>query len=126
VSNISDWEVKAFIDMCTSCGKLVPQIDKSKGTIMPIRPSNFWEWFQVDLTDYREDPQTDVYGHEMSWLIVLKDHFMCLTYLVPSPSKEPKYVAHELYYIFGLIGYAIIYQSDNGNEVSSREILDLL
>jgi hypothetical protein len=62
----------------------------------------------------------------MLWLIVLRDHFMHPTYLVPLLPKESKYMAHELCHIFGLIGYAIIYQSENGNEESSKEILDLL
>ena len=120
--NISEREVKCFIDLCYSCGKAKLKLQKLEGAVKSIRSNSFHERFQVDLVDYREDPQTNVYGVICRWLLVVKDHFTRLSYLVPIPRKEAKFVAHELYHIFGLLGYPLILQSDNGKSKFSIKL----
>jgi hypothetical protein len=62
----------------------------------------------------------------MRWLANLKDRFTQLKHLFPVPNKEPKFVASGLCHIFGLLGYPLVHQSGNGNEVSAQEIIDML
>ena len=49
----------------------------------------------------------------MNWILTLKDHFSRLCYLMALPGKEAKFIAHELNKIFHLIGFPIVFQTDN-------------
>jgi transposase InsO family protein len=62
----------------------------------------------------------------MKWLLVMKDHLTRLCYLVPLPQKEAKLVAHELFHKFGLLGYPLVLQSDNGKEFTGSAVIDML
>jgi hypothetical protein len=125
-ANISREEVQAFVQTCKYCSHDQVARKRITGAVKPIISLNFRERFQVDLIDYREDEQTDVYGLKMRWLLVLKDHLTRLCYLKPLPNKKSKYVAHELYHIFGLIGHPLVLQSDNGKEFTGSALLDML
>jgi hypothetical protein len=125
-ANISREEVQAFVQTCKYCSHDHVAKKRVSGAIKPIISLNFRERFQVDLIDYREDEQVDVYGHKMRWLLVLKDHLTRLCYLKPIPNKKSNYVAHELYHIFGLIGHPLVLQSDNGKEFTGSALLDML
>jgi IS30 family transposase len=125
-ANISREEVQAFVQTCKYCSHDQVAKKRVSGAIKPIISHNFRERFQVDLIDYREDEQVDVYGNKMRWLLVLKDHLTRLCYLKPLPNKKSKYVAHELYHIFGLIGHPLVLQSDNGKEFTGSALLDML
>lgn len=127
-ANITKAECEAFCDTCPDCGTDIIRKKKHKGAAKAILSSQFRDRFQADLVDYRENPIVDVYGRKMKWLLCLKDHATRLCYLVPLPSKEAKFVAHELNHIFGLLGYPLIYHSDNGNEVSAhtKEVMAFL
>jgi hypothetical protein len=59
----------------------------------------------------------------MKWLFVMKDHFSRLVYAVPLPSKSPQHVARELRHIFSVLGYPLIWHTDNGKEFG-QAVLD--
>ncbi len=59
----------------------------------------------------------------MRWLLVVKDHFTGLTYLVSIPKKRQLHGIHELCVMFGLCGYPSILYTDNGTEFTSKEIV---
>ena len=65
----------------------------------------------------------NIYKVTMRWLLVVKDHFTGLTYLVAIPKKQVSFVAHELCVMFRLCGYPSILHTDNGTEFTSKEIV---
>lgn len=67
-----------------------------------------------------------MYGVEQNWLMNVKDHYSKLSGLMSLPKKKAKYVAFELDRHFGLVGYPLIFHTDNGNEFVARQILDML
>lgn len=128
--DIPERVVKAFRETCRVCSEANPRNKKkSKGAKKPIDSSQFRDRFQGDLIDMRSRSEKDVYSVEMKWIFALKDHFTRLVYLRALPSKEAKYVAYEAHHIFGLIGYPVVFQTDNGKEFVATivtETLDLL
>ena len=72
VANITEDEIKAYINTCPTCGKKSSKKTKHQGAIQPIESSSFYDRFQVDLIDYREDAHFDVYNVKMHWLMVGK------------------------------------------------------
>ena len=61
----------------------------------------------------------------MNWLLFLKDHFSRLVYAVPLPTKSPRHVARELRHILALLGYPLIWHTDNGKEFG-QQVVNLL
>jgi hypothetical protein len=88
--------------------------------------SSFRDRFQCDLIDKREDPRPGLYGIMMMWIMVVKDHYTRLTVLRALANKDSKSVAFELNMIIGLVGYPLVYQSDNGGEVHGAEVLKIV
>ena len=68
----------------------------------------------------RTDPQKNIYDVEMKWILHVRDHFSKLSQLMALPSKEAKYVAHELKQYFRFIGPCAVLQSDNGKEFTAN------
>ena len=128
--NIPEALVKEYINICPICSGKQPSIKPVKGTKKPIESWCFRDRIQADCIDYRNDPQKydpeDPDSMVYCWLLVVRDHFTRLVWMAPLPSKQPKYVARELHKIFCLIGYPLIYHSDNGNEVHSKLVVDEL
>ena len=120
--NVTEGEVKLFHKLCPVCmTKNLPK-KLGPGCVKPIKSFDWRDRFQVDLIDYKTDPQPLWYWVEdspkMKYLMVLKDHFTRLCYAVPIPAKKPEFVACELRKIFQLIGCPLIFQTDNGQEFS--------
>jgi len=114
--NITRTEVEAFCDTCPTCTKKRKGHQQHEGAKVHIKSGSFrWLW-QLDLVDYREDPQVGHNGVTYKWLLNIKDHFSRFTILRPLPSKEAKHVATELCFIGNLLGYPMLIQTDNGNE----------
>ena len=91
-------------------------MQKSKGAAKPINSDNFRDRFQVDLIDMRTRKKKNVHGIMMRWIMTVKDHSTKLTHLSALPLKKAKFVVHELQSLFGLLGYPIIFHTDNGTE----------
>ena len=125
--NITLAEVKCFIDLCCSCARTRKmKAEKFVGAVKPIRSNAFRERFQMDLIDYSADPQKNVYGVVMTKLLVVKNHFTRLTFMVPLPGKETEFVAWELYCFFSFVGHPLIVQTDNGTEFVGRKVIQQL
>jgi len=114
--NITRAEVEAFCDTCPTCNLKREGSKAQQGAKSHIQSGSFrWLW-QLDLVDYREDPQIGHNGVTYKWLLNIKDHFTRFCILRPLPSKEAKHVAAELFFISNLLGYPMVIQTDNGNE----------
>lgn len=124
--NVTEDLCKIFVNCCPECCHEPPKLPKMIGAKNPIYSVQFRDRFQADLVDYRSNPQKDVYGIEMKWLLVLKDHFTKFTMLRPIARKEAKLVAHELSFMFGVLGYPLIFQTDNGKEFTADVVLKLV
>ncbi len=118
--------VVLFVKLCPLDQHMVRRKVKPKGARNPILSNYFRERFQVDLIDFRNDPQKDYNGILMKWLMVLKDHFSKLLYLRAIPTKEAEPVARELNHIFGFIGFPEIFHTDNGNEFIANTVLKIV
>ena len=70
----------------------------------------------------------DPFGTTMRWIVTLKDHFTKFILCGAVPQKKPAMVAHLVGQWFGMIGYPLIYHTDNGKEVNGfqREILQMI
>lgn len=124
--NVTEKQVTAFVELCEVCNHQNPVTKTEKGAKKPILSENFRDRFQVDLIDMRSRPQKDDYGHEMKWIMTVKDHFTQFTVLTALPRKKASHVAFELDKIFGMIGFPNIFHTDNGTEFTAHEILLLL
>ncbi|MHA7811742.1 MAG: hypothetical protein ACX933_18225, partial [Marinobacter adhaerens] len=68
-----------------------------------------------------DDPEAPVYRY----LLVAKDHFTQFVYMRPIRRKTAKEVAFELSHLFSVIGYPLVFQTDNGGEFQ-RETVDAI
>lgn len=115
--NITLDEVKAYCRTCPTCNKKRKAPSHvHQGAKYAIKSWGFFELVQMDLIDYRMDPQKGIDNITYNWLLVLKDHFNRFLILQALPTKESKHVAQTLCYIFNLFGYPLIVQCDNGKE----------
>ena len=77
--NISEELVKIFVSLCPTCLHKHPKAPKFQGAQKPIVSWAYRDRSQVDLIDYRMDPQhlipQDSESPICEWLMVVKDHF---------------------------------------------------
>jgi hypothetical protein len=112
--NISQAMVTTFIKACTVCVRRNISRKTLPGAKKPIRSTSFRDRFQVDLIDMRSNPQPDVFGTEMKWIVTCKDHFTGFTGFFAIPKKEATFVVHRLQQFFAIIGYPKLFHTDNG------------
>lgn len=62
----------------------------------------------------------------MRWIMTVKDHATGFVYICALPRKRPRLVAYKLQEFFGVIGYPIIFHTDNGKEFTAKVILRFL
>lgn len=124
--NLTQRMVIKFCQTCPTCLEDNPIIPPTVGAAKPILSYAWRDRFQVDLIDMRKLARENVYGIKQCWIMTVKDHFTGLTAVFSLPSKEAKFVAFELEKYFGLVGYPIIFHTDNGNEFVARQILDMI
>lgn len=119
--NITLEMVKEFAKLCPVCALSLPKKLPQKGAVKPIDTYSFRDRFLLDLIDYSMDPQplywwdTDA-SPMMHYLLVIKDHFTKFVYAVPIPQKSPRHVAREAIHFFSVVGYPLIWHTDNGKE----------
>jgi hypothetical protein len=80
----------------------------------------------MDLMDYRKMPHPNIYGQVQRWLMAVKNHSTGFTALFLFPRKKPMFVAFELERYFGLVGYPLIFHTNNINEFTTRLIIDMI
>ena len=129
-SNIPRTIIKKYCDLCPICCGKQPVIKPYKGAKKPIRSWNFRDRMQVDLIDYRLDPQKwnpeDSEGPTYRWLMVVKDHFSRFLIGAPLEAKSANAVARELHKIYAIVGYPLIQHTDNGSEFKNEQVLECL
>jgi hypothetical protein len=124
--NITQNQVKIFKKLCPSCNRQNVAIRTLPGAARPVVSDEFRQRFQVDLIDMRSNPQKNIHGTEMRWILTCKDHFMGFTALDSLPKKEAVFVAHSLNYILGIIGCSKVFHTDNGTEFIAKEVIEML
>ncbi len=62
----------------------------------------------------------------MRWILTLKDHATSLVYLCALPRKRANLIAYKLQEIFGIIGYPMIFHTDNEKEFTAKVVLEFL
>ena len=62
----------------------------------------------------------------MCWIMTVKDHATGFVFICALPCKEANFVAYKLQEFFGVIGYPIIFHTDNGKEFTAKVILCFL
>ena len=128
--NITEREVKIFQLLCPVCNtKNQRKTKKLAGCDKPILSYQFRDRMQADLIDYQKDEQPlwywDAESPKVKWLLVIKDHFTRLSYCRPLKSKSPQYVAFELKSVLSLMGFPLIFQTDNGTEFADQLLRQL-
>ncbi len=68
----------------------------------------------------------DPFGVLMRWILTLKDHATSLVYLCALPRKRVNFIAYKPQEIYGIIGYAMIFHTDNGKEFTAKVVLEFL
>ena len=90
---------------------------------------SFCDRYQADLINFCEAPALLYHNHTDSgicqWLLVIKDHFTRFIYLRPINGKFASQVAQEIDFYCSIVGYPIIFQTDDGSEFG-REVMNAL
>ena len=87
---------------------------------------NWQSRFELDLMDFCKLRKRDPFGVLMRWILTLKDHATSLVYLCALPRKRANLIAYKLQEIFGIIGYPMIFHTDNGKEFTAKVVLEFL
>jgi transposase InsO family protein len=124
--NVTQAQSKLFCSLCPNCILQSPRIKKLRGAAKPIRSSKFRDRFQVDLVDMSANRRKNIYGIVMRYILVIKDHFSGFMIADCIPRKRAQYVAHILNQYFSVIGFPLIFHTDNGKEFTAKSILEFL
>jgi hypothetical protein len=100
-----DW----VISHCLVCQATAA--NKSRGPLEPIITTRLFERIQIDLIDFRKEPDG-----QYKWICHIKDHFSKFSKLYVLKSKEAKEVAAALADWICTFGIPEITQCDNGKE----------
>ena len=124
--NVSQTLVRIYCETCLTCMHKNPITKPQKGSRKPILSRWFRLRFQIDLIDFRKLRKRDPFGVVMRWIMTVKDHATGFVYICALPRKRPSLVAYKLQEYFGVIGYPIIFHTDNGKEFTAKVILRFL
>ena len=116
-------DVKAFIDTCPNCVAKPIKKAQPKGASKPIASGQFRDRFLADLKDMSSDPGLGYDGTVYNWLLTVKDHFTRFVFLAPLKTKSPDAVAEVISQYFGLVGYPLVFHTDNGLEFIAESIV---
>jgi hypothetical protein len=122
--NITQRLVRIYCKTCVACSKKNPVGNKQKGSRKPIMLLNWGSRFEPDLMDFHKLRKRDQFGVLMRWILTLKDHVTSLVYLCTLPRKRANLIAYKLQEIFGIIGYPMIFHTDNGKEFTAMVVLE--
>jgi len=116
--------VKYLIKQCGICHKKAA--NQSRGLLTPIISTELFERLQLDLIDFRHQPDAPYgpLGPKYHWVMHLKDHFSKFTQLYPLQAKSSAEVAMRMSEWIGAFGLPTIVQADNGKEF--KGVLKLL
>jgi hypothetical protein len=124
--NVTQRLVHIYCETCVACCKKNPVSNTQKGSRKPIMLLNWGSRFELDLMDFHKLRKRDPFGVLMRWILTLKDHATSLAYLCALPRKRANRIAYKLQQIFGIIGYPMIFHTDNGKEFTAKFVLEFL
>ena len=121
---ISRGEVEYLVKQCEICHRKAT--NRSRGPLTPIVSTELFERVQVDLIDFRHQPDAPYgpAGPKYHWVMHVKDHFSKFTQLYPLQGKSSAEVAIRMSEWIGAFGVPSIVQADNGREF--KGVLKLL
>jgi hypothetical protein len=124
--NVTQSLVNIYCKMCVACSKknLVGYVQK--GSRKPIMSMNWQSRFELDLMDCCKLRKRDPFGVLMCWILTLKDHVTALVYLCALPRKRANLIAYKLQEISGIIGYPMIFHTNNKKEFTAKVVLEFL
>ena len=109
VYGISQEDVGALLSACKVC--LVNRTSNTKAPLEPIVATRVLERVQIDLIDFRHEPDG-----RFKWIMHIKDHVSKFSALFAQTSKEASECATSLAIFIKFLGDPEICQSDNGRE----------
>jgi hypothetical protein len=113
---ITRQEVEFLLKHCSTCAR-----NKSKSTRAPLQPipvHSLFERVQVDLMDFRNQPDG-----EYKWILHIVDHFSKYSWTFPLRTKSAEEVASHLATWIGFFGPPRLLHSDNGTEFKGSLLL---
>ena len=121
---ISRQEVVHLLKQCEICHKKVA--NRSRAPLTPIISTELFERVQVDLIDFRHQPDASygLAGLKYHWVMHVKDYFSKFTQLYPLQNKASAEVAMRMSEWIGAFGVPTIVQADNEKEF--KGVLKLL
>jgi hypothetical protein len=124
--NVTQQLVRIYCKMCVACSKKNSVGNAHKGSRQPEMLLNWQSRFELDLMDFCKPRKRDPFGVLMHWILSLKDHATALVYLCALPKTRANLIAYKLQEIFGIIGYPIIFHTDNRKEFTAKVALEIL
>ncbi len=124
--NVTQQLVRIYCKTCVACSKKNPVVNTQKGSRKPIMLLNWQSRFELDLIDFCKLRKRDPFGVLMHWILTLKDYATALVYLCALLRKRANLIAYKLQEIFGIIGYPMIFHTNNGKEFMAKVVLELL
>ena len=118
VYGISQEDVAQLLPACKMC--LLNRPSNTKALLEPIVVERVFERVQIDLIDFRHEPDG-----KFKWIMHIKDHVSKFSALFAQTSKEASECATSLSVFIRVMGRPEICQSDNGREFK-RVLLILL
>ena len=109
VYGISQDDVQELLPSCKIY--LNNRVSNSKGPLEPIKATRVLERIQIDLIDFRHEPD-----RKFKWIMHIKDHVSKFSALFAQTSKEASECATSLAIFIKFLGEPEICQSDNGKE----------
>jgi len=119
-ANITKAGVRSFIVNCERCAEKAKKKLARSVVVRSISASSLNERGQVDLIDYRTEPDGD-----NKWVMHYEEHLSEFSVLRPLTQKLALLVAKELFNIFITFGAPHILQSDNGREFTAEVISEV-
>ena len=123
VYTTAETDVSNYIATCPVCITSDFRLPKQVGAKCPIESHFFRDRFQVDLIDFQNNVGIGASGVRYKWCMALKDHFTRLLYLRALRTKSCEETSEELSHIFGLLGYPLVFHTDNGLEFTADMVL---
>ena len=109
VYGITQEDVAALVKPCQIC--LINRASNTRAPLEPIIATRVLERVQIDLIDFRHEPDG-----RFKWIMHIKDHVSKFSALFPQTSKEAIECATSLAIFIKFLGNPEICQSDNGRE----------
>ena len=109
IYGIAQEDVAELLKGCIICK--VNQSTNTKALLEPITVNRVLERIQIDLIDFRHDPDG-----RFKWIMHIKDHVSKYSALFAQTSKEASECADSLAIFIKFLGCPEICQSDNGRE----------